>query len=244
MRLYLIRHCQSENNALWRRTGSGEGRSADPALTELGRQQAGYLARFVAGSANHEQDTDLDRHGLRLTHLYCSLMRRSIETGLYVARLTDLPLVAREDIHERGGIYLRDPQSDFPDGLPGATPEELREDFPNLSLPEKLPQEGWWNRPYEEQEAAVIRAGSMLEWLLATHDNSNDRVAMIIHGGFIQSIFTALFHMPLLDVLPGDEREVWIKANNGSITRIDFLEDIVRLTYQNRVDFIPEHLVT
>ena len=49
MRLYYIRHAQSENNALWDQTGSDEGRKHDPSLTELGWEQAMRAAHFVCG---------------------------------------------------------------------------------------------------------------------------------------------------------------------------------------------------
>ena len=247
MQLYLIRHCESENNALYRRTGSGDGRSADPALTELGHKQAQFLADFIANSREtnpRSPNQSLDRSGLHISHLYCSLMRRSIETGLYIARELDLPLIAHEDIHERGGIYLNDPQTNENRGLPGPNREHFRRHFPNLILPESLGAEGWWNRPYEQREMAVTRAEAVLDWLLDTHDQSDDQVALIIHGGFIQSLFSALFQIPLIEERFRDNREVWIKAYNGSVTRIDFLDEIVRLTYQNRIDFIPDDLVT
>ena len=47
MQFYFIRHGQSENNALWERTGSSEGRSEDPELTALGHRQAKRLAQFL-----------------------------------------------------------------------------------------------------------------------------------------------------------------------------------------------------
>lgn len=247
MQLYLIRHCQSENNALWNETGSGDGRSADPALTELGHLQAQHLAEFIAGSTGDAPvlpDNLLDRDGIKITHLYCSLMRRSIETGGYIARRLDLPLVAREDIHERGGIYLRDPQTNENNGLPGPNREYFSKKFPSLKLPDSLGTEGWWNRPYEDREMAVSRAKSMLDWLLDTHDGTDDKVAMVVHGGFIQSILSAIFRMPLLESDFVDGREIWIKANNGSITRIDFFDRAIRLAYQNRFEFIPISLVT
>jgi 2,3-bisphosphoglycerate-dependent phosphoglycerate mutase len=247
MQLYLIRHCQSENNALWYRTGSGDGRSSDPPLTELGHQQAQYLAQYIAGSSSAEPQTQnsfLDSHGFKITHLYCSLMRRSIETGLYIARQLDLPLVAHADIHERGGIYLKNPQTSENEGLPGPNREYFSQHFPSLILPDSVGADGWWNRPYEPRDAAVSRAESVIHWLLSTHDGTDDHVAMVIHGGFIQSLFSALFRMPLLEEAFGNGREVWIKANNGSIIRIDFFDETVRLTYQNRFEFIPAHLVT
>jgi 2,3-bisphosphoglycerate-dependent phosphoglycerate mutase len=233
MQLYLIRHCQSANNALWLRTGSANGRSADPPLTDLGHRQAQHLARTIAGG-----------EGLQLTHLYCSLMRRSIETGQYIATEAGLPLVARDDLHERGGIYLQDPETGINNGLPGPNRTHFAETYPDLILPDSLGEEGWWNRSYESREMALHRAQRMLDWLLKAHDGSEDSVGLVIHGGFIQSIFSALFQVPLLEANFSKGREVWIRANNGSITRIDFAEDVIRLHYVNQFEFFPNELVT
>ncbi len=247
MQLYIIRHCQSENNALWLRTGSSDGRLADPPLTELGHKQAAQLAQFMAGqrgSGTVSEDDPLDRRGIELTHLYCSLMIRSIETGQYIADALGLPLVAREDIHERGGIYLEDPNTNQKNGLPGLDTERLSRQFPAVTPPDSLGPAGWWNRPYENRQAAHLRAHSFLQWLLAAHDGTDDRVGIVTHGGFSQSLFSALFGVSHLQTNLGKNREIWLKFNNGSVTRFDFFEDVVRLAYQNRVDFIPEYLLS
>ena len=247
MQLYIIRHCQSENNALWLRTGSSDGRVADPMLTEIGQHQAEQLAQYIAGTngggAVTQSDT-LDRRGIELTHLYCSLMSRSIESGLTIAKILDLPLVAREDIHERGGIYLNNPKTNERNGLAGPNRDYFSQRFPALTLPDTLGVEGWWNRSYENREAALLRARSFLNWLLLTHDGTEDRVAIVTHGGFIQSLFTVLFEVPQMHSNLGNNRDIWIKFNNGSITRFDFLDDVVRLAYLNRVEFIPDDLLT
>ena len=247
MQLYIIRHCQSENNALWLRTGGGDGRLADPPLTEIGHQQAKHLASYIGGANGEDANLLLDpvdRGGIDITHLYCSLMDRSIETGFNIARKLELPLKAREDIHERGGIYLRDPQSEERIGLPGPSRDDFGRKYPALILPDTLGSEGWWNRPYEDQQTALLRAHSFLNWLLDTHDGKDDRVAIITHAGFMQSLFLAIFGVDELRTNLGSSRNLWFKANNGSITRLDFHEDFVRLSYQNRVDFIPTELLT
>ena len=122
MQLYFIRHAQSENNALWMRTRSGEGRLADPALTRAGWRQARLLAKFLAQNHAAARTTGWDsqnRGGFGLTHLYCSLMRRAAATGSEIAQALDLPLIGWADIHERGGIYLKDEDSGEMVGLPG-----------------------------------------------------------------------------------------------------------------------------
>jgi 2,3-bisphosphoglycerate-dependent phosphoglycerate mutase len=100
MQFYFIRHGQSENNALWKRTGSSKGRSEDPGLTEVGQQQAEFVAQFLrranpldlqsGGSGGDIQNVA----GFGITHLYSSLMVRSVATGTAIAKALDLPLVA------------------------------------------------------------------------------------------------------------------------------------------------------
>jgi broad specificity phosphatase PhoE len=247
MQLYIIRHCQSQNNELWQRTGSSNGRLADPPLTATGYQQAELLAQHLVDPLERPvQPRTLDNSSLAydFTHLYCSLMRRSVETALAISEATSLLLAVREDIHERGGIYLKNPETQEREGLPGPNRDHFKTNYPSLVLPDTLGEAGWWNRPYEDRAMALSRAAAFLRWLVAEHDGTEDRVALVTHGGFIQSLFQILFRSPLMVEELGAAREIWFKANNGSITRIDFLEEVIRITYQNRVDYLPAHLIT
>ena len=196
MELYLIRHCQSENNALWEREGSGNGRNEDPVLTDLGHLQGQQLAKFLAQpyqpEPNSKQAAVNNQYGYCFTHLYCSLMRRSIQTATYIAEALDMPLVALENIHERGGIYLRNPETKINEGLAGFNRAYFEAEYPHLILPDSLGEAGWWERPYEDRDMAWQRAQIFLEALLAQHGNSDDKVAMVIHGGFYQSILHVL----------------------------------------------------
>lgn len=247
MRLYLIRHCESENNALWKRTGSSEGRSDDPLLTEKGEHQARVLAEYLASAARPSAEPFAGgplRGGLTLTHLYSSLMRRAIQTGLPIARALDLPLVAWTELHERGGIYLTDPQTGKEQGLPGPGRSFFEGTYPDLVLPEALDEGGWWKRPYEDRQMALARAAGVLEQLLARHGESDDHVGFITHGGFTQSILQALFGFCENGSNIAGGRFVWIKINNGAITRIDLTGDLLRLAYQNYIDYMPGDLLT
>ena len=100
MHLFFIRHGQSANNVLWERTGNNRGRVEDPELTEMGRKQARLLADFVGridgatspnGRASAEPSgqgplgsvvvNGLRRDYFGFSHLYTSLMIRSVATG-------------------------------------------------------------------------------------------------------------------------------------------------------------------
>ena len=123
MQLYIIRHGQSFNNALWTETGSSNGRLADPHLTEIGEQQAYHLGQYLHqsnqnGEPGQERDQH-NRHGYHFTHLYTSLMLRAVQTGHKVAEALNMPLHVWECIHEWGGMYLDDPDTGEPVPQPG-----------------------------------------------------------------------------------------------------------------------------
>jgi len=241
MQLYFIRHGQSQNNLLWVQTGSSDGRDTDPDLTPVGRQQAEKAAQFLsrpgskAVSAPHSYDVQ-NTGGFGITHIYCSLMLRAVITGTIIAQALDLPLVAWEDVHEGGGIYRHDQESDERIGLPGNNRAYFEAHYPDLILPDSLGEEGWWNRPFEEREFMLVRAQRFLHDLLEKHGGTDERVAVVSHGGFYNRVLRAILNLP-------DNRDRWFVINNAAITRIDFGDEI-RFAYMNRVDFLPPELIT
>jgi 2,3-bisphosphoglycerate-dependent phosphoglycerate mutase len=248
MQLYFIRHGQSENNALWLNTGSHKWRNEDPGLTEVGQRQVEFLAQFLSQAdptLRQAQDTAVtgdDRDiqnvaGFGITHLYSSLMLRAVATGTITARALDLPLVAWEDVHEWGGIYLHDEQTDERIGLPGRNRAYFEAHFPDLVLPDSLGEAGWWNRPFEEPEQRLPRARRFLLDLMERHGHTDDRVAVVSHGGFYNYLLVTILN------LPGREG-YWFVMNNAAISRIDFNDEEIRLMYLNRVDFLPRELIT
>jgi 2,3-bisphosphoglycerate-dependent phosphoglycerate mutase len=240
MQLFFIRHGQSENNALWSRTGSDQGRSEDPALTELGFQQAHYLANYLRdGNPN---GGFVDDHGsgmgFGITHIYTSLMIRAVDTGIVIADYLGLPVFGRLDLFENGGIYLADPETGERCPLPGKDRAYFNRHYPSLILPEDLIDLGWWNkRPVETSEQCFIRAQGFVAELLAKHLASEDRVAVISHGGFYNHLLPNILGMDRLS-------KTWFAINNTAITRIDFVDEWTGLVYQNRTDHLPVDLLT
>lgn len=240
MHLYFIRHAQSENNALWAETNSTEGRSHDPELTAMGQEQARLLAGYFQAS---QRNASCDAHNYpyprtaRLTQVYCSLMIRAVATGDILARAVGLPLVGMVDLHETGGIYQHDPQSGEKAGLPGPGKAFFAEHYPNLVLPESMNPHGWWNRPFEEPDERPARAYRVIENILAMHGGTDDRIALISHGGFYDKFLKVLLGMQMVDTF-------WFTLNNTGITLIHFGEEVVQLAYSNRIDFLPDQLIT
>ncbi len=239
MQLYFLRHGQSTNNLLWAESHSNAGRSTDPALTPLGKQQAGLLGQFLSRG---QPALDVDGRdpqnleGFGITHIYSSLMLRAVETGTIVARALGLPLHAWEDIHEEGGIYLED-ENGAPIGQPGSTRQFYQENFPDLVLPEKFSEDGWWNRPYETPEMRPERAQRFVRDLLERHGGTQNHVAIVSHGGFYNQLMAALLHLPA-------GRNTWFSINNCAITHIDLDPDWVNVAYMNRVDFLTDEMIT
>lgn len=245
MRLYYLRHAQSTNNEIADRTGSDVGRSEDPGLTETGHRQAELLGAWLGAGPRHDAPVGMDSKdlsGFGITHLYCSLMERAIVTGTYVSRAIGTPLVAWPDIHESGGIYLDvDPggshAGNLPVGRPGRTRAALEHDFPHLRLPPGVGESGWWNRPFEPKADRPVRARRVLDELLRRHGGTDDRVAMVSHGGFFNWFMGHVVGIPEAD-------SVWLHTNNTSITRIDFYPEINVVQYLNRTDHLPPKLIT
>ncbi len=236
MTLYLIRHAQSANNDLYERTGSSLGRVEDPELTPLGVRQARILAEYLAEGSGRDGE-----YGF--THLYTSLMVRSVATATAVSLTCDLQAAAWPQIHERMGIYLADEQTGQLIGCPGKTRSYFQQHYPGLLLPDSLNEHGWWNRPAETEEQWGQRAKDFIAELSKRHGNGEDRVAIVTHGGFYHEVLIALAGGPKQDDGPKQDG-MWFTMHNTGISRIDFHSDHASLIYHNRLEHLPPELVS
>ncbi len=245
-RLYLIRHAQSTNNQTWDGTPYHPGRESDPEITELGHRQAQTLARHLAHPEAEPRQLPFvaaERADFRLTHVYCSLMTRSVATADYVAEACGLELEALPDIFEYHGIYQAN-EHGVCEGLPGPNRDYFEQRFPRLALPEHIDGDGWWNRPYEEEDEFVTRVDGVVAEIGQRLADSDEHVAMISHGDFIDQFVNALMGV-------GRHRHNydnhWVANwtfHNTSISRIDFVDGARNVVYLNRIDHLPNPLVT
>ncbi len=246
MRLYLIRHAESANNAIYSDNGDGEGRSPDPEITTKGHQQASLLGVQLAhphGEMRQHPYDLVEDFRFGVTHLYCSLMTRSLLTAGYIADAIGVQAEALPDIFEWGGIFELD-ENGYPEGLPGPNRAYFEERFPDVKLPESLGEAGWYNRPYETEAMFVERVSQLVTEFKSHYLHTDICVAMVVHGDLIDQFINELVG---LKRNPTAYQSPWggmWSSHNASISRIDFKGDGPTLIYFNRIDHLPADLVT
>ena len=243
MKLYLIRHAESVNNVLYGTPHEASARSPDPEITDTGHHQAVALARHLAGTGNgSDPDASTDNTRYDLTHLYCSLMTRSIVTADYIARACGIRLEALADIFERKGIYEFD-ETGREVGLPGPARNYFTERFPEVALPPSVDHTGWWNRPAETNEQFIVRVKQSLEDVKQRHAHTDDCVGMVVHGDYINQCINELMDTQSR-YEKGDARfNNWV-LHNTSISCFEVIPESHNVVYLNRIDHLQPELVT
>ena len=175
MQLFLIRHAQSQNNAL-----PESQRVEDPPITDIGHRQAKHLAEVAPA--------------WELTHLVTSPFRRTLETTEHLRQATGLTPQVRSELHELGGC-MRGPSVAEMVGAPGMNREEIEAEFTGYEVSPEIDGVGWWgSKPYEQYHAAVERAKKLLKCTRDEFGTSDARVAYVMHADF-KRIFLELFHV-------------------------------------------------
>jgi broad specificity phosphatase PhoE len=212
LRVYFIRHGESQNNALAKSLGAsdhGDGdsyykmRSPDPALTDLGEKQANCVANLFGdselrhGLCSLVHDTDL-----RVSAVYCSAMHRALQTATPIARGVGLPLTVWSSIFEVGGCFVLDPLGSGKNvGCPGLTLEAAQSKFGPFKVKKstdrsQLTSDGWWSKTWgkETNEEAVQRACCILDDLrsLAAKCTTLTEVAFVSHKDILNILFEQL----------------------------------------------------
>ncbi len=228
MRLYLIRHAESENNALSRDTLHQ--RKVDPDLTPLGYRQRDLLARHIG------TETDAAGEGYRITHLYTSAMYRSLLTTKPVSDALGIAPKVWPDLHEKGGLYLE--RDGCIRGYTGMTRAEILAAFPGYCLPAELDERGWYDPKLgmEPEERSYYRAIKVARELRERGD-SDDVIALVSHAGFLDVLLKAIFAQ-----LPSRPYTMRYYHDNTAITRINLDRGWTTLHYMNRVDHLPAHM--
>jgi 2,3-bisphosphoglycerate-dependent phosphoglycerate mutase len=247
MELYFIRHGQSINNLNWNNPEYIE--HPDPFLTEMGLEQADYLAKYLKEKqhiTNEKAWNIQNQYGYGLTHIYTSLMERAVATASPAVRaMNNVPFSAWTEIHEEGGIYGREEKNKF-NGLAGKPRSFFEKNYPELTLPNQYNESGWWNRPFEDEDERQSRADKVLSELIARHGDSENqpeqRIAFVSHGGFFVRLISAMLKLPWRQ--GADGMKSWFVQNNCSISRFDIHKGEITICYINRTDHLPAHLIS
>ena len=245
MELYIIRHGQSENNVLQNEIE----RTSDPNLTDLGKQQADKLAEWLSNSSNCDPlinkgsgfagEQRVNPFGI--THLYCSAMVRALQTTVPLAKALGLKPEVWIDVHEQGGMYLDKDGNKV--GFSGMTRREILGEFPDYVLPQTLTDAGWYDatRGYEELYTSAGRAIKVVLELrrraVEDAEFKNARIAVVTHGTFIDLMLKAF-----MGQLPN--RQYYFTHYNTAITCLSITADYLLVRYVNRVDHLPQDMIS
>ena len=230
MELFLIRHAESRNNI----RKSDQERVSDPELTDNGRLQSIHLAEFFQ-KCLHLSRTEYEENKKPLDQIYCSAMKRSLDTVNPVGVAIGLNPEVWLDIHEVGGIYEFNSDLTKKIGRSGLNRKQIQHFFPEYFLPEALNDEGWWNKDAEIRSELSERLKRVIK-TLKERAEENVRIGLVAHGGFISSFLCTLFHLK-----PAEGTA--FQSYNCSISRITFKNDEkIMIQYLNHFSFLPENL--
>ena len=239
MRLYLIRHGQSANNALYLKSPEEfeNLRSHDPQLTETGQQQAAAIAQFLS----KEQPDD----AFEFTHLYVSPMIRAMDTAKPIAETLGLAPEIWVDIHEVGGLFLADGNGNK--GFPGMNRKYIQDCYPNYKIAEEIQENGWWNPAHGKESPGQFLARAVRVALaMKEHASAKDRIILVSHAAFLDHVVKAL-----LNQIPLHSDTMFYNHYNTGVTRFDigvdsYFGDVngMRMHYLNRVDHLTPELRT
>ncbi|OED39401.1 hypothetical protein AB833_15865 [Chromatiales bacterium (ex Bugula neritina AB1)] len=219
LKLYLVRHGESANNAL-----PDAQRVNDPLLTERGQQQAQLLGERFHQKATGELEPDL---------LLTSAFTRTIQTLRPMATLLAKKPQIWTELYEVGGCY----DGHLPGqmiGAPGLSRSQLQERYPEYIIPDDIDDNGWFRLENAETHAqAAVRAEQQAERLLETFYGQDIVVLCLIHADFKNLL--------LQQFLPDQER---LQLANTSVTLLHFEEKVPSVVAINDTQHLSAELIS
>ncbi len=209
MHLLLIRHGQSYVNLVDWDQGY-----IDTGLTDLGRQQAGRVAAWLAAR-------------VQATALYTSTMARARETAAIVARALDLAAQPDDRLREFGNCYA-DGQPVPPEAMPIQYADFWGSERPYT----RISAEG------ESWGLFRLRVGVFLDDVIARHggDDPPATVVVVAHGGIVEATFDYVFNV-------GAHRRVEVMTHSTAITHFEHRPESGRETWRLHAQGLPLHLL-
>jgi broad specificity phosphatase PhoE len=223
MDVYYVRHGESTNN-------NGDTHDPDPALTDVGHAQASHAAAAL--------------EGVRATGLYCSPLRRNLQTARAIGEALGLTPHVVPGLCEIGGISPHDYGAGRLEERSGMSRDGIRDICPGATLSDEITDEGWWFLRREVLDAddpavwkhAVAGVKSVGATLMAERNGADDVTVVVGHGAS-----GWLFFETFLGIEPtvGQQR---FGLDNCSISLFRMRDHGIRLAYSNRVAHLPLEL--
>lgn len=219
MRLILVRHAQSANNAL-----PDHQRVHDPGLTTTGILQAEQLGAWCKT--------------LPITALWCSPFKRSLDTTEAIRQRGTLqkPFIHLE-LHELGGCYSGY-EAIGRRGEAGMGRGELSQLYPQYEVDPRISDQGWWQkRPYETDMEAELRATRVIGWFQSQLQGQEDLAVAVIHADFKRILLKQMLRSRVdVDHLG--------PIFNASVTALRWEAPLWKMDFYNAISHLPYELHT
>lgn len=229
MRIYYIRHAESHNNHMYFVHQSSQDRLVDPPLSAVGEQQAAELTAFLA---ENKAEFAFDR-------IFVSPFLRTLQTAQSFAHLyPGIPKTVWMWIHEGGGCFEIESEEPFVTlGDPGMTRSEIKAQFPGFEVSEEITDEGWYFLPEMEAHShRSYRAFHVVDHLIREYGDSQEKIALVSHGGFHNHFTNAILQRTR-------QPNLWLEIENTAISCFRFKPDPVSEYHRGRwtIDYMNRH---
>ena len=219
MKLFIIRHAQSQNNAL-----PTSQRVSDAPLTELGLSQAQHLAQWA--------------QQIQFDDLVTSPFRRTLQTSQFIYAATQTRWLTWTQLHEQGGCVSGIDEASF-QGEPGMAASEIQRDFPGCVVSADIDDQGWWkSQPRETEMQLKERVKAVKERIVTEFAAGERNIACVTHADFSQLL--------ILELL-GDDADNELAGRsllNASVTSFTLEVNRVQMDSYSNVDHLPSELIS
>lgn len=207
--LILIRHAESTNNILSRKSASHEELifDSDCDLSNYGFMQAKQLNSTIKVRGGYWPDLATEKW-----LVYCSPMLRCLRTATVALDGIDKQVFVNKHLHEAGGCFSKGVDGEIV-GVSGRTTDEIKNIFPNVVCDTGM-ENGWYDRDHKEtRDEFHARVSCITEWLwdnvTTTHQKQTqpydgsptNGIVLVAHGNVLSRILGDLLSIKERDVM-------------------------------------------
>ena len=208
MKLFLLRHGQSQNNA-------GLTDHLDSDLTPLGEAQAARTGEHLTT--------------LAIDHVYVSPLRRTLQTIAPYCLLAH----ARAQLYPQVCEYFSANYPAFKE-FPGLAPSRIREEFPFVDVdPASGCDDVWWPQEFENDDIVYARAVKVRDALTAQFGDTDTHVLIVSHADVVGRLIEAFLRVP-----PVPDDPPWADNCALALLECDASGAPARVIYQNSTDHL------